>query len=307
MSTENTFEQQYNAMQHGRATAGLPGWSSFTLTGADRGRFVNNFCTNDVKSLAPGDYRETFFTDVKGRIIGHGVLYADDDRLIFIGPPNQSAALIQHLDRYIIREDVQLHDSTADFAILFLSQRPTSESALTAAKFVSWPRIGRGESGILLVQRHDADKALETLRQLGYLTVDPETFSAARIEAGLPLFGVDFDSNNLPQEVNRNREAISFTKGCYLGQETVARIDALGHVNKQLMGVRFSHAAAPEPGAELKHAGRVVGTVTSVAVSPRVGAPIAIAMIRREATSPGTHLESSAGQAEVVELPLKDV
>ena len=81
-----------------------------------------------------------------------------------------------------------------------------------------------------------------------------QRFDAARIEAGMPLFGVDFDDSNLPQEVGRDAEAISFTKGCYLGQETVARIDALGHVNQRIVGVRFSGTEVPAVGTELTSA-----------------------------------------------------
>jgi folate-binding protein YgfZ len=305
MSFQATFDQQYTALQHGRALAKLVDWSTFTITGADRQRFVNNFCTNDVKSLAAGDYRETFFTDVKGRIIGHGVLYAHSDRLIFVGPPNQSAALIQHLDRYIIREDVQLHDSTTEIQWIFVAQPPTdNETGGIAAEVVPWPHIGRAESGILLTPVQEAEKSLDTLRELGYLAVESEAFTAARIEAGLPLFGIDFDSSNFPQEVNRDREAISFTKGCYLGQETVARIDALGHVNKHITGVRFNRTEVPPIGTELKYSGRVAGTITSATFSPQLATSLALAMIRREASAPGTHLESTAGEGEVISLPL---
>jgi folate-binding protein YgfZ len=305
MSVRATFEQQYAALQHGRALAILSEWSSFTISGADARRFVNNFCTNDVKLLAPGDYRETFFTDVKGRIIGHGVLYAHGERLIFIGPPYQSAALIEHLDRYIIRDDVQLHDSTAKFQCVFVSQRPDeNDSRPIAADIIPWPRVGLPDSGILLAPVQETERLLDTLRELGYLAVDSEAFAAARIEAGLPLFGVDFDSSNFPQEVNRDREAISFTKGCYLGQETVARIDALGHVNKHITGVRFNHSEVPPIGTELTFSGRVVGTITSAAFSPQLGTALAMAMIRREATTSGAHLESSAGECEVITLPI---
>jgi hypothetical protein len=131
-----------------------------------------------------------------------------------------------------------------------------------------------------------------------------DVFAAVRIEAGLPLFGVDFNADNLPQEVGRDAVAISFTKGCYLGQETVARIDALGHVNRQLAGVRFSGEAAPAAETKLTHAGAEVGQVTSASYSPQLKAPLALAMLRRGHNSPGAQLDSPAGAAEVVALPL---
>jgi tRNA-modifying protein YgfZ len=300
-----TFEQQYAALQHELAVAALPNWSGITITGADRTRFVNNFCTNDVNSLSAGNHREVFFTDVKGRILGHGVLYAYVDELIFIGPPNQSAALIQHLDRYVIREDVQLRDSTAEYCYFFIS-KPIARDNLPdiAVKLVPWPDLVPSGSGTLVVPRPDAEKTLDTLHELGYLAIGPDALLAARIEAGLPLFGTDFDSSNFPQEVNRDREAISFTKGCYLGQETVARIDALGHVNKHITGVRFNYAQLPAVGLELTCEERPAGKLTSVAISPKLAAPLAMAMIRREAAATGTHLQSSAGEGEVTNLPI---
>jgi len=108
----------------------------------------------------------------------------------------------------------------------------------------------------------------------------------------------------LPQEVARDTKAISFTKGCYLGQETVARIDAIGHVNRLLVGVKFSGDKIPDDGTKLLAAGQEVGEVTSVAWSPRLQAPLALALIRRNHGKPGTQLESPGSPATVVALPL---
>jgi folate-binding protein YgfZ len=140
--------------------------------------------------------------------------------------------------------------------------------------------------------------------ELGTVRCDDAVFQTLRIEAGMPLYGVDFDDRNLPQEVGRDAEAINFTKGCYLGQETVARIDALGHVNQQISGVRFQGSEPPQMGAMLTHAGRPVGIVTSAAYSPRLAAPLALAMLRREHTAVGSRLDSPIGQCEVVALPV---
>ena len=129
-------------------------------------------------------------------------------------------------------------------------------------------------------------------------------FDALRVEADMPLFGVDFDASNLPQEVARNDRAISFTKGCYLGQETVARIDALGHVNQELTGVRFEGAEVPAAGTELTHGGSVAGRVTTATFSPRLDGPLALAMVRREWLAPGTRLETPVGPCDVIMLPV---
>jgi folate-binding protein YgfZ len=125
----------------------------------------------------------------------------------------------------------------------------------------------------------------------------------ARIEAGVPLFGRDITADNLPQEIGRDQVAISFTKGCYLGQETVARIDALGHVNRQLVGVRFEGNEVPAVGTKLTAEGKEVGQVTSAAWSPKLAAPLAIALVRRGHAKAGTRLTSASGDAVIVVLP----
>jgi hypothetical protein len=126
-----------------------------------------------------------------------------------------------------------------------------------------------------------------------------------RIEAGFPLFGGDFDSDNLPQEVNRNPFAIHFNKGCYLGQETVARIDALGHVNRKLVLVQFAGETLPAVGEALQADSNVVGQVTSRCWSPHLQCPLALAMVRRGSNEPGSRLEGTEGTATVISPPQK--
>jgi folate-binding protein YgfZ len=130
---------------------------------------------------------------------------------------------------------------------------------------------------------------------------DELLWHALRIESGWPLFGVDFDGSNFPQEVGRDAQAISFRKGCYLGQETVARIDALGHVNKRLCTVRLAGEAAA--GDDLFAGGEPVGRVTSSSYSPRLDGWLALAMVRRGHNDPGAQLACREQPAEVVSTP----
>jgi tRNA-modifying protein YgfZ len=126
---------------------------------------------------------------------------------------------------------------------------------------------------------------------LGLAELDPESFEVLRIEAGTPVFGRDVTERNLPQEVGRDDRAINFVKGCYLGQETVARLDALGHVNQVLRGLRLEPSAqVPAPGTVIEADGKRVGFVTSSAVSPGWNAPIALAMVRTSHARAGTAL-----------------
>jgi folate-binding protein YgfZ len=155
-------------------------------------------------------------------------------------------------------------------------------------------------------------RALEDKGQeLGLAALDGESFEVLRIEAGTPVFGRDVTEKNLPQEIGRDDRAINFVKGCYLGQETVARIDALGHVNQIIRGLRLLPAApCPAPGSIALAEGKRVGYVTSSALSPGWKSPIALALVRATHARPGTELmvqdpaANDVGVATVTALPM---
>lgn len=157
-----------------------------------------------------------------------------------------------------------------------------------------------------LVQvRRDALPAVRTaVESAGATACTLAALETARVESGTPVFGQDITADNLPQEIGRDAVAISFTKGCYLGQETVARIDALGHVNRQLAGVRFAGATIPAPDTKLFAGDKEVGQVKSAVWSQKLGGPLAIALVRRAQTKAGTALTSDAGEATIVALPV---
>jgi tRNA-modifying protein YgfZ len=297
------LRDQYEAFQAGRGIVELSGWTCLALTGADRHAFLHNFCTNDIKRLTPGNSCETFFTNVKGRIIGHGLIDCRENELVVIGEPDQATRLLEHLDRYIIREDVQLHDETAARGHLLVDADFTPQRFELAATVTDWYATKGRTLRLIEAPASDMPQLMERLAGNGLMICDA-AFEIVRIETGVPLFGVDFDDRNLPQEVGRNDEAISFTKGCYLGQETVARIDALGHVNQQLVGVRFSGEAVPDKGTALTHNEKTIGQVTSAVLSPKLDTPLALAMVRREQSPIGTRLDSPLGPCEVVSLPV---
>jgi folate-binding protein YgfZ len=297
------LRERYEAFQSARGVVELKNWSSVALTGVDRQAFLHNFCTNDVKRLSPGERCEAFFTNVKGKIFGHGLVTCRETELVVIGEPGQATSLIAHLDRYILREDVQLHDETNARCYLLVDGRKFSADSFgTAVHIDNWYEVPGRAFHVIETSAADVRDVKDKL-VAGGLVICDEVFEIARIEARIPLFGVDFDERNLPQEVGRSDQAISFTKGCYLGQETVARIDALGHVNQQLVGVRFTGDVVPEKGCELVHAGKTAGHVSSAAFSPKLDAPLALAMVRREQSHVGTRLDSRVGPCEVVALP----
>ncbi len=295
---------EYQALRSGFGVVELVDWSSVTLTGADRQAFINSFSTNEVKKLAPGEHCEAFLTNVKGKVLGHVLMHCRDNELVLITVPGQATKIIEHLDRYIIREDVQLADSTARRRYVLVAGGDSAGKGLNHDTWIRWHVLHTPVCGLLEATPERPSAMLVELQSAGARACNYAAFDALRIEAGMPLFGVDFDEENLPQEVGRDELAISFTKGCYLGQETVARIDALGHVNQQITGVRFAAPNYPAAKAELTHDGTTAGHVTSVTFSPQLQAPLALALIRRQWLSPGTTLDSPVGPCEIVELPL---
>jgi hypothetical protein len=297
---------QYHALRTGFGFIPLARWSSVTFTGADRQVFLNNFCTNDVKRLLPGEHCEAFITNVKGKVLGHGLVDCRTEELVFITVPEQAASLIEHLDRYIIREDVQLRDSTAERAYLLVSGGDGAGRGQVAEDWIHWRLLDTELCGLCETTPADLPRVVQELLAAGAVECSEAAFLAMRIEAGTPLFGIDFGADNLPQEVSRDEFAISFTKGCYLGQETVARIDAMGHVNQTLVGVRFAGPNVPQAGLELTSGESPVGRVTSASFSPRLESPLALAMVRRQWIPAGTLLESAAGLCEVVDLPVHE-
>lgn len=321
--TTPEFSRQYEAARQAAAVADLSLYGHLEVSGPDRLKFLQNFSTNDLQRLAEAEACETFFCNVQGKIVGYGVASHLADHVWLETAPNTAESLHTHLDRYLIREDVELHVRDADWGLLAVCG-PAAEEVLgkTLADFAPLAHqqltslcagelpviVRRGDSlgpccYHLRLAREDAPSLLESLQTAGAVALDREVADVLRVERGTPVYGADITTENLPQEVGRDALAISFTKGCYLGQETVARIDALGHVNWLLRGLRFAEATACPPREDLEREGKRAGKSTSVAWSPAEQQFIGLGYVRREHAQTGTILESSAGPVEVCDLP----
>lgn len=324
MTPAPDFLADYQALTVGCGVAELPR-TVIDVRGNDRTHFLHSFCTNDVKRLAPGQGCEAFVTNHQGKTVGHGFIFCEADRLVMGTVAGQAAALMAHFDRFVISEDVTFRDLSGQVQIFVVagSQAAAMLQSLTSAppptEMLSFthPQIaGCGctifrvpytgaDSFFIRSSAGDAAAVRASLETAGALPCQAEAVEALRIEAGFPYFGRDITDENLPQEVGRDQQAISFTKGCYLGQETVARIDALGHVNKLLAGVRFQLDTIPAAGTRLTAGDKDVGHVTSACYSPALQSPLALAYVRRQHTKPGSKFESELGPAEVIALPLR--
>ncbi|HTU27443.1 MAG TPA: glycine cleavage T C-terminal barrel domain-containing protein [Pirellulales bacterium] len=324
MSTvDSELLADYDALTAGAALVDFNRRTLVELTGDDRARFLHNLSTNEIVKLPVHAGCEAFLTNVQGKILAHVLVFAEPDALVLDTVPGQGPAIVKHLDRYLIRERVTLADRTADWAEWLLTGSRsaqilaslcgdavpadpwTSSPAQIAGHLVTLRRVDLvGPVGFLILSDRSAAVAIrDALTAGGAKLVGAAAFEAVRIEAGFPLYGQDVSERNLPQEVARDARTISFRKGCYLGQETVARIDALGHVNQLLVGLRFAGRPDATPGLELLAGTAKAGHVTSAAFSPRQQATVALGYVRRGSHAPGTKLDSSLGTAEVIPLP----
>ncbi len=267
----------------------LTGWTWLRLSGRDAHKFLHNFCTNDIQKLPQTRGCEAFVTNVKARVLGHIFAFEASDEET--GPaidvfsfPDQEAPLLAHLDRYLIREEVTLEGRTEATATFLLSGSEPShlpdaptfgpyQQAVTSVagqSVICWRFDLLGEYGQLFSCKRDiADEVRAWLMEAASLATD-EQFESRRIAAVLPKYGIDVTEDQLAPEVGRPW-AISYTKGCYLGQEPIARIDALGHVNRLLRGLRFSAEITPEVGTTLVAEEKEIGTITSSAPGVAMG------------------------------------
>ena len=271
------------------------------IGGRDAEAIVHNLTTNHIRSLAVGDCCESFVTDVRGKMVGHVSVLRLDDGFQLIGAPGQSESLCKHFDRYTITEDATPTDQSDQltvFAIdsdadqLFKGQTDWSQCNATAIR-VNW--LG---SGSLAVVTETPGAVEQVIRSTGEITDDEAAFHHARVLAGFPWYGIDLNEKNLPQEASRIEQTISFTKGCYLGQETVARLDALGQVQKQLVRWK-TNGCIPQPGSEVVSADKVVGRLTSIA-SLSDDTAIAIGIARRTHFEPGATADGDGFDATVI-------
>ena len=295
------------------------------LTGDDCIAFFQNLCTNDIRRLQPGQGCEAFLCDVRGKTVGHVFALLQSDSLVVSTTGGQAEKLMAHLEKYHITEDVQLTDRSKDWTELLLSGPKWQDSLPSQIDLpvqylqhaggqvrgveVDIARVDiTGESSYLLrCASGERERVLDGLCKHGGTACSIESLEIARIKAGFPWFGIDITDAHLPQEVNRNDRAISFTKGCYLGQETVARIDAMGHVNKLLVGLRFEGEDHVMTGMPLESGGAQVGAITSVARPLPDEGLLALGYVRREKAEPGTLLESPAGPARVIKSRAKTI
>lgn len=295
----------YQLAQHQPFAFDLSSFGKVVVRGKDRSAFLQNFVTNDVVKPGVGSGCEAFLLTAQAKIVAWLRIAIRESDLYVTMEPGLADKVITYLERFIIGEEVELENrSESDF--LWLLIRPEGIETLAEWQQSPWLQTG------LLMQRCDflgipaafvsgprasLQAAQIALGSAPMFTLDEPLWNTLRVEANTPLFGIDFDESNLPQEVNRTEQAISFNKGCYLGQETVARIRAYGHVNRQLKQVKLDDTANPSWSASaLQVASKEVGRLKTVAYSPLENSWLGFAMLRKEQLASGTLLQIVQGE-----------
>jgi folate-binding protein YgfZ len=272
--------------------------AKFVVRGSEAADFLQGQVSNDVEALEPGSGCYATVLSHKGKLrTDLRILRLDDS--FWLDTEAIGYAVLEHMLRtYSLGREVQYEDLTESRALLSLIG-PAARERLDAAPPAEEHAFVTGEHGTYVATQLGVDVIAAPGTTLDVEPVSEEAAECVRIEAGRPRLGYDMDADTMPQEAGINERAVSFTKGCYVGQETVARLHYRGKPNRHLRGLRLSEPA--ERGSEILLGERVVGKLGSTCVSPRLG-PIALALLRREA-EPGSSVQVGGAPAEVVDIP----
>ncbi|HTE61381.1 MAG TPA: glycine cleavage T C-terminal barrel domain-containing protein [Solirubrobacteraceae bacterium] len=310
----HTSTDAYQAMTEGVAVVDRSERGKLALTGAEAKEFMHGQVTNDVEGLEPGSGCYAAFLTHKGKMLGDLRILDTGDELLLDCERGALQDLFTMIRRFKLGRDVELHKRTLESGLLSLigpdarriagaTELPDVEHAHRAGRLGgAGVRVIATDVGVdVLCEAADAEPVAAALIAAGAVPAGDDAAEVRRVETGRPRYGVDLDDTVIPQEAGLNDRAVSFEKGCYVGQETVARLYFRGKPNRHLRGLKLSGPAAA--GDALRLGEREVGRLGSVVASPRFG-PIALALVRREA-QPGVTVAVGDGdvQAEVVDLP----
>ncbi len=321
-----------------RETAGvmdLSFRSRICLVGADRARFLHGQVTNDVKKLRAGEGCYAAITTAKGKMESDLNIFALADELLLDFEPGLTKKISERLEKFIVADDVQIVEAAPHYGLLSV-QGPKAETMIRALGLfadipaqplgsvkISDATLGEiylvndarlGGSGFdLFVPNNSlgavADKLIAAAKQIGGRAAGWQAFETARIEAGIPRFGADMDESNIPLECGIEARAVTYNKGCYIGQEVINRIHSVGHVNRELRGLRLADDLKnlPSRGDKIFHGDKEVGCVTSAVRLPKLNANVALGYVRREVNHLGSELSlrtaSGEGVVKIVPLP----
>jgi tRNA-modifying protein YgfZ len=314
MDQAATVASDYQALTEGAAFIDFSNRGRLCLIGNDRQAFTNGQVTNNVKSLRAGQGCYAALANAKGKMTSDLNIFVLQDEILLDFEAGLTAKVSERLEKFIIADDVQIVDASISYGLLCalgpkaiekcealgwrVPQKPYEIVTQNDVYVAHTQRLG--SSGVDIFYPLNNDDFAGKKLQLEFASV--EAFETVRIERGIPRFGVDMDENTLaPEALGEN--AISYSKGCYIGQEVIARIRTYGQVAKALRGMLFEpNAPLPKRGDKIHHAGKEVGWITSAVFSPKHQRPVALGYVRKECNQMGARVEVNGAAAEIVNL-----
>jgi folate-binding protein YgfZ len=320
----------YDAARRGAAVVDRTSRGRIVLSGKDRASYLQGLLTNDVVALKSGQGCYSAYLTAQGRMIADLHVYELGDVMLLTLAGDVKDAVLAKLDQFIFTEDVQLGDVTDTFAQIAVVGPDAAQVVATVLGSVTADALralvehgnlrtewaggaaivvrvtDTGEPGYdVFVDRAQVDVMKSSLATAGAVEIDAATADAIRIEAGVAVFHRDMDEETIPLEAGIESRAISFSKGCYVGQEVVIRVLHRGHgrVARKLVGLLIEGVHAPAAGATIRSGEREIGEVTSSTVSPALERPIALGYVHRDFVGPGTKVMIGDASAEVTTLP----
>ena len=303
----------YEAFYEAAALVDVSARGRIAASGEDRKRLIHAMTTNQVEKLETGEGVYAFFLNAQGRVLADAVVVCREESLLLMVEAEAREKVYGHIDRYIIADDVTLEDLTEKTWEVALEGKGAGEilrgsgAELPGAAygFARWGDVEivavsmTGAGGYRLIGSEGRAEVVEKLKGGGAVEASLEEAERVRVEHGVPRYGVEITEGYIAQET-RQMQALSFSKGCYLGQEIVERVRSRGHVNRLLTALEVAGESVPEPGAKVMWGEKEVGEVMSAVWSPRLGAVRAMGYVRAEALAAGG-LSIDSAQAKAVE------
>ena len=287
------MSQGYEALRHGAAWMDLSARGRIVARGRDRARLLHNITSNEVKKMTPGMSAYAFLLSPQGRIQADLNLLCLADRFLIDTEPELREKVLQHIKRFIVADQVELEDITAASAAIAVEGPGADRIPAPGGGATIAPFSLTGQPGYrIYCEAAQKPEIIARLEAAGARPATEQDTRVVRIENAKPRYGEDIRETSLVQETQQ-LHAVSFTKGCYIGQEIVERVRAQGHVNKKLVRVEIEGAEPVAPGTRLTAAGADAGEVTSSVYSPAAGKVVALAIVRTQFAEPGTLLDSA--------------
>ena len=308
----------YEELRNRAAWLDLSGRGKIKAIGEDRARLLHAMTTNHIQQLAPGAGCYAYFLSAQGRILADVNVLCRPDYFLLDTEPETREKLYQHLDKYIIADDVTLEDLTAQLGTIAV-EGPKSAEVLAAmgapapegdndntewgTRLVARLNYSGSPGFFVFVPAEEKDALIHDLEKAGAMAADAGAFRVVRLEHGKPRYGEDLSERYLAQEANQSR-ALHFQKGCYLGQEIVERVRSRGQVHRVLMPLHVEAKEPPEPGTKLQIGEANVAEITSAAYSPALDQVVALGYVRVEEAKPNTEMMVAATgvRAKVTEV-----